>query len=912
MHGKTRNALLGYGLDTDLIEKIAKCGHTIEVLRALSRKELLKHYTEQETERIKSQLERQPIPDETIQAIPQKSGTACCYCNDGNSTRPYQIHHISPYSETQDNSEENLLLVCPTHHVAIHANKIDRLDQKSVRKCWHSIVAIASTYADMGIQFPFGLFQPLDYTSPPKPSELVEFSQLSPSTSLICFPEELANAAIERLKELRLLVVLGVSGSGKSTYITALGGLMGREGYDVFRHRFDKHDSDALKQTSLFVSTCVRKTVLLLDDVNTWASPNDLDLLFKLVEKRSNVLVIASWTNDDSNDGAKLQTLDLPKQLLTWSELRPAVVEALIQNEREVVEALKKYEPKKSIGALGFGYLDSKLTDRIRALGDKPKTVYEFIFGLRGDAGAIADELRLLIEDGRSDLPVLFVAIEQIADFERPVSVDETFAACIQVQGSAASLPTTKAWVGDVLARQCERRKLVKIRDHYTTIHRKWAAGLIATGIASSENEIATKLLKENFQIPTNRPERLIRLWSWLRNLDEARPFIKQWVEGMSQEDWSALVKDCASKGLLEVGFLAGMMHLLRNTPQWKEIVGLAFSKNVELIAPLVYNAEPTDWYWLKELEMGMEHACPSEWTSILIGWDRKAVAELLLKTKPDQFDHVWWALGKARTLSPGWLEEVGQHFDWAEFKPRLSQVAPGDLNSLSDAIEVVFQGLRKPMMRSTLRDITELMVSTLRGATVENLRMPMMDTSHVILAYYFPDDARRVFDAIDQKAFATQLSKSLPRHWRSLVDLSLWTKQCGSNAVTNILAMCDFNLLLPQVEKYGLSNRHDLRVLLHFLCRATPDVRSSVAKSLYQLVCQACAPKDSEASEIAGVYQLLDKNCGAKLISELKVEPKEFKEEQQNPDFVTQLKETIAKYQILDASGQDYAISLD
>ena len=83
MHGKTRNALLGYGLVTDLINKIAKCEHTIEVLRALSRKELRKHYTEQETEKIKSQLERQPIPDATIQAIIQKSGTAGCYCSDG-------------------------------------------------------------------------------------------------------------------------------------------------------------------------------------------------------------------------------------------------------------------------------------------------------------------------------------------------------------------------------------------------------------------------------------------------------------------------------------------------------------------------------------------------------------------------------------------------------------------------------------------------------------------------------------------------------------------------------------------------------------------------------------------------------------------------------------------------------------
>src|SRR5205814_10535644 len=134
MHGKTFNALLGYGLSSDLIEKIAHRKHTLTELRALSRQKLLSHYTSDEVDQIKLRIERTPIPDDVISLVTSRARGGCCYCGDGNSARPFQIHHIDPYSETQDNSEDNLLLVCPTHHARIHANGISRLEQKSERR----------------------------------------------------------------------------------------------------------------------------------------------------------------------------------------------------------------------------------------------------------------------------------------------------------------------------------------------------------------------------------------------------------------------------------------------------------------------------------------------------------------------------------------------------------------------------------------------------------------------------------------------------------------------------------------------------------------------------------------------------------------------------------------------------------
>jgi 5-methylcytosine-specific restriction endonuclease McrA len=124
MHGRTFNSLIGYSLDTDLVDKIGRNKYTVALLRSAGKDKLLESFTAQEVETIKAKINRAPIEDDVLKAILAKSLGCCCYCNDGNSAQPYQIHHINPYSDSQDNSENNLMLVCPTHHVRIHTNGI--------------------------------------------------------------------------------------------------------------------------------------------------------------------------------------------------------------------------------------------------------------------------------------------------------------------------------------------------------------------------------------------------------------------------------------------------------------------------------------------------------------------------------------------------------------------------------------------------------------------------------------------------------------------------------------------------------------------------------------------------------------------------------------------------------------------
>jgi hypothetical protein len=81
MRGKTRNALLGYGLNTDLIEKIAQHNYTVESLRSATKPKLAETFTEDEIEIVKARIERAPVPHAIISELVRKSGGCCAYCD---------------------------------------------------------------------------------------------------------------------------------------------------------------------------------------------------------------------------------------------------------------------------------------------------------------------------------------------------------------------------------------------------------------------------------------------------------------------------------------------------------------------------------------------------------------------------------------------------------------------------------------------------------------------------------------------------------------------------------------------------------------------------------------------------------------------------------------------------------------
>src|SRR5215211_267650 len=172
MDKRTRDSLLGRGLPTDLVDKISGHGHTVGVLKNFSRKALTQFYTEEEAEAIYGGVHRQEIPTEVLDRIRLLSNEVCCYCADGVSTRPYQIHHVVEHARTQDDSEENLMLVCPTHHAAIPRFKYSVEEQKQQRQKWYALVEVARAYESRGLTFPLKSFEVLAYSNKPDVAEL--------------------------------------------------------------------------------------------------------------------------------------------------------------------------------------------------------------------------------------------------------------------------------------------------------------------------------------------------------------------------------------------------------------------------------------------------------------------------------------------------------------------------------------------------------------------------------------------------------------------------------------------------------------------------------------------------------------------------------------------------------------------
>jgi hypothetical protein len=199
MNQRTRDSLLGRGLPTDLVEKIGGHGHTVGILRNYSHKALTQFYTEEEAEAIYRGVHRQPVSAEVLDRVRFLSNEVCSYCVDGVSTRPYQIHHIVEHARTQDDSEENLMLVCPTHHAAIPQRGYSVEEQKQQRQKWYALVEAGRAYEARGLTFPIKSFAVLAYQNGPDLAELFTFGPPSPSTARMISEHGLGTEARARL-----------------------------------------------------------------------------------------------------------------------------------------------------------------------------------------------------------------------------------------------------------------------------------------------------------------------------------------------------------------------------------------------------------------------------------------------------------------------------------------------------------------------------------------------------------------------------------------------------------------------------------------------------------------------------------------------------------------------------------------
>lgn len=141
------NNLLKYGVDTRLAGIAKSKGLNLTTIRSTSIKNLTEKYglSEIQSKILKRAVKREPIDEDILQLLLERNAFTCCLCN-GIKSDAYIIHHIEHYNISQDNSYDNLAVLCPNDHELAHregealANKISLSNIKRAKNKWEKLV----------------------------------------------------------------------------------------------------------------------------------------------------------------------------------------------------------------------------------------------------------------------------------------------------------------------------------------------------------------------------------------------------------------------------------------------------------------------------------------------------------------------------------------------------------------------------------------------------------------------------------------------------------------------------------------------------------------------------------------------------------------------------------------------------
>jgi hypothetical protein len=133
------NKLMSYQIDTGIAKQLVDLGYSVSKLRNASISELQSHFEKEQAQQIKKALTRQPIPEDILIRLMDECDWKCCICWNIGKIDPVIVHHIIEHSKTQDNSYNNLVVLCLNHHADAHTQSTlsgERLpsDQIRIRK----------------------------------------------------------------------------------------------------------------------------------------------------------------------------------------------------------------------------------------------------------------------------------------------------------------------------------------------------------------------------------------------------------------------------------------------------------------------------------------------------------------------------------------------------------------------------------------------------------------------------------------------------------------------------------------------------------------------------------------------------------------------------------------------------------
>ncbi|MCK9212235.1 MAG: HEAT repeat domain-containing protein [Ignavibacteriaceae bacterium] len=136
-----------YGVPSSWAHEYEQLGISTTTFKQTSKKNLIDKYKICRTQInfVKECLVRKPINEDILQTLLERNNFICCLCK-GTKSNSYIIHHIEEYSKSQDNSYDNLAVLCPNDHDEAHkqgkslTSKVSAKQIRKAKKKWEEQV----------------------------------------------------------------------------------------------------------------------------------------------------------------------------------------------------------------------------------------------------------------------------------------------------------------------------------------------------------------------------------------------------------------------------------------------------------------------------------------------------------------------------------------------------------------------------------------------------------------------------------------------------------------------------------------------------------------------------------------------------------------------------------------------------
>jgi len=315
--------LMQYGIKSDQADRLVELGYSVTKLRNTTVKELTNHFEIEVAKEIKEKTKRKPIHEDTLRRLLGESDWACCICFDVRR-QPIIVHHIEPYASTQDNSYENLIVLCPNHHATAHTSSTltgeslppEFLHRRKIEFAkaiteWKS----GKRTAPNGISDTFRLSEPLLQELCRHNLDLYARQNEFLTDSDKWIDRELDSPTDNPMTSIKLLI--GEAGFGKSIY-----------SFQILKNHFDLGGFGLWMQPSFIEdsSSLIMAIEKLLQELNPQLKPRIAEDLKKIIPKNTRFLIVV----DDLNRNETKSPTQLLEKLLLWSR-NPKADEVSIQ-----------------------------------------------------------------------------------------------------------------------------------------------------------------------------------------------------------------------------------------------------------------------------------------------------------------------------------------------------------------------------------------------------------------------------------------------------------------------------------------------------------------------------------------------------------------------------------------------------